>query len=79
MFDKTKDRPLAGNSLKHPSLHGESQAKPQEPLKHRGPDSGRDAHEVGFEGALANWIMSHRSGWHKNRHPDGPLNRLSAP
>ena len=79
MFDKTKGRPSAGNAPEHHSLHGESQARLQSPVEHRESESGRFGHEVGFEEALANWIMNHRSGWHKNRHPEGPLQRLSAP
>jgi hypothetical protein len=40
-------------------------------------ESGRAGHGVGFERALADWLIKHRSQWHKSRHLETQSNRLS--
>ena len=78
MFDETKERPLASHLLENPSRDREPQAEPEEILRQNWREFGRMSHDVGFERALADWIIKHRSDWRKNRQPETQLNRLSA-
>jgi hypothetical protein len=73
MIDEMKDPPFANNSLKNSSLYGEFQTEPEEILKDKCPESGRGAREVGFERALADWLIKHRSSWRKSREPETQL------
>jgi len=66
MFAKTKEVPLANTSLKNPCLYSEIRAKPEENLKHNGREVAGMGHEVGFQRALADWIIQHRSQWRKS-------------
>jgi hypothetical protein len=79
MFDETKDLPLANDLARNPSLCWEFQAEPEEILMHKRDESGKVCHDVGFERALADWIIKHRSDWRKSRQPETQLNRLSTP
>jgi len=77
MFDETKDLPLANDSLKNLSLYREFQAEPEGIPEPTWYESGRVGYDVGFERALADWIIKHRSHWRKNRPPESQLNGLS--
>ena len=77
MFDETKERHLANDSLKNSSLYREFQAEPEKVLNHKWHESRRVGHYVGFERALADWIMQHRANWRKNRQAETQLNRRS--
>jgi hypothetical protein len=79
MFDETKDPPLANDLLKNSSLGSGFHSEPVEILKDKWHESGRGGHDVGFERALTDWIIKHRSNWRKGRQPEIQLNRLSTP
>ena len=57
-----------GNDLvKNSSLYREFQAEREEILKHKWIESEKAGHDIGFERALTDWIIKHRSKWRKHR------------
>jgi hypothetical protein len=59
---------------KSSSLYREFQAERDEILKHKWLESEKAGYDIGFERALTDWIIKHRSKWRKARqnqtHPD---------
>ena len=53
--------------LKNSSLHREFQAEREEILKHKWIESEKVGYDIGFERALTDWIIKHRSKWRKGR------------
>ncbi len=53
--------------FKNSSLYKEFQAEREEILKHKWIESERLGYDIGFERALTDWIMRHRSKWRKSR------------
>ena len=70
MFNETKEPPSVNDLPQYSSLHGESQAAPVGTCKHERIESKQLARILGFERALTEWIIKHRSKWCKNRHPE---------
>jgi hypothetical protein len=66
MADNSKE-PTAGDLLKNSSLYREFQAEREEILKHKWIESEKAGHDIGFERALTDWIVKHRSKWRKAR------------
>lgn len=66
MSDEKKELP-AGDLLKNSSLYREFQAEREEILKHKWIESEKAGHDIGFERALTDWIVRHRSKWRKAR------------
>ncbi|MBM3834183.1 MAG: hypothetical protein FJ403_13125 [Verrucomicrobia bacterium] len=59
-----------GNDLvKNSSLYREFQAEREEILKHKWIESEKVGYDIGFEQALTDWIVKHRSKWRKSRQP----------
>ena len=57
-----------GNDLvKNSSLYREFQAEREEILKHKWIESEKAGRDIGFEQALTDWIIKHRSKWRKSR------------
>jgi Domain of unknown function (DUF4032) len=54
--------------LKNSTLYKEFQAEREEILKHKWIESEKAGHDIGFERALTDWIIRHRSQWRKSRH-----------
>ena len=54
--------------LKNSSLYREFQAEREEILRHKWIESQKAGHDIGFERALTDWIVKHRSKWRKGRH-----------
>ncbi len=67
MSDQTKESPSASEVLKNSSLYREFQAEREEILKHKWIESEKAGHDIGFERALTDWIVKHRSKWRKSR------------
>jgi len=67
MSDVMKDAPLADCLLKNSSLYREFQAEREEILRHKWIESEKVGHDIGFEQALTDWIIKHRSSWRKAR------------
>jgi hypothetical protein len=54
--------------LKNSTLYKEFQAEREEILRHKWIESEKVGYDIGFERALTDWIMKHRSKWRKGRH-----------
>lgn len=59
--DETSD--LVKNSV----LYREFLAEREEILRHKWIESEKYGHDIGFEKALLEWIVKHRSTWRDNR------------
>ena len=64
--------PTPGDLLKNSSLYREFQAEREEILKHKWIESEKAGHDIGFERALTDWIVKHRSKWRKSRQMQQP-------
>jgi len=53
--------------LKNSSLYREFQAEREEILKHKWIESEKAGYDIGFERALTDWIIKHRSKWRRSR------------
>jgi hypothetical protein len=67
MSDESKDSRAANDLLKNSSLYREFQAEREEILKHKWIESEKAGCDIGFERALTDWIIKHRSKWRKSR------------
>jgi len=67
MSDQTKEQPATGDLLKNSTLYREFQAEREEILKHKWIESEKAGRDIGFERALTDWIIKHRSKWRKTR------------
>ena len=64
----TTSEGTSGNDLvRKSSLYREFQAEREEILKHKWIESQKAGYDIGFERALTDWIIKHRSKWRKNR------------
>ena len=57
----------ADELLRNSSLYREFQAEREEILKHKWIESEKAGRDIGFEHALTDWIIKHRSKWRKGR------------
>jgi hypothetical protein len=67
MSNDVKDSPTGNELLKNSSLYREFQAEREEILRHKWIESEKAGRDIGFERALTDWIVKHRSKWRKNR------------
>jgi hypothetical protein len=67
MSNVPKGSSLANELLKNSSLYREFQAEREEILRHKWIESEKAGHDIGFERALTDWIIRHRSAWRKSR------------
>jgi hypothetical protein len=67
MSNAAKESSSANDLLKSSSLYREFQAEREEILKHKWIESEKAGHDIGFEQALTEWIIKHRSSWRKTR------------
>jgi hypothetical protein len=51
------------------SLYREFLAEREEILRHKWLESEKAGYDIGFERALLDWIVKHRSSWRRNRRP----------
>ena len=66
MSEDTKK--LSGDDLlKNSTLYREFLAEREEILKHKWIESEKAGRDIGFERALTDWIVKHRSKWRKER------------
>jgi hypothetical protein len=54
------------------SLYREFEAEKEEIMKHKWIESQKAGRDIGFERALTDWIIKHRSKWRKSRLPPQP-------
>jgi len=71
MSDDSRNQLPANDLLKNSSLYREFQAEREEILKHKWIESEKAGHDIGFERALTDWIVKHRSKWRKTRQAAG--------
>jgi len=68
MPNDSNSSPTSGSDLvKNSSLYREFQAEREEILKHKWIESEKAGYDIGFEQALTDWIVKHRSKWRKGR------------
>ena len=67
MSNVAKEPSLANDLLKNSSLYREFQAEREEILRHKWLESEKAGRDIGFEQALTDWIIKHRSAWRKAR------------
>jgi hypothetical protein len=67
MSNAAKVNAMANDLLKNSSLYREFQAEREEILRHKWIESEKAGHDIGFERALTDWIIKHRSAWRKSR------------
>ena len=67
MSNDTNELLSANDLLKNSSLYREFQAEREEILKHKWIESEKAGCDIGFERALTDWIIKHRSKWRKSR------------
>ena len=56
--------------LRNSSLYREFLAEREEILRHKWLESEKAGIDVGFEQALTDWMVKHRSDWRKRRHAE---------
>ncbi len=67
MSNESKISPSASDLVKNSSLYREFQAEREEILRHKWIESEKAGKDIGFERALTDWIVKHRSKWRRNR------------
>jgi hypothetical protein len=67
MSNVGKESSSANDLLKNSSLYREFQAEREEILRHKWLESEKAGRDIGFEHALTDWIIKHRSAWRKTR------------
>jgi hypothetical protein len=67
MSNDVKEPQVANDLLKNSSLYKEFQAEREEILRHKWIESEKAGRDIGFERALTDWIIKHRSKWRKAR------------
>ena len=77
MFDETNEPSSTNELSKNSSLLGEFQPKPEEILKCKLHESERIGHDLGFEHALAGWIIKHRPEWLEKRRSPAQASKAS--
>ena len=71
MANDTNQAASTNDLLKNSSLYREFQAEREEILKHKWIESEKAGRDIGFERALTDWIIKHRSKWRKSRQAAG--------
>jgi len=67
MADNVKGSESGDDLLKRSSLYREFLAEREEILRHKWLESEKAGRDIGFEQALTDWIVKHRSKWRKER------------
>jgi hypothetical protein len=67
MGDELRESLSANDLLRNSSLYREFQAEREEIMKHKWIESEKAGRDIGFERALTDWIIKHRSKWRKGR------------
>ncbi len=67
MVSEDKSKFTDFENVQHLRLYREFQAEREEILKHKWIESQKAGYDVGFEWALTDWIIHHRSKWRKWR------------
>lgn len=57
----------AGDLLRNSTLYREFQAEREQILRHKWYESEKQGRDIGFERALLDWMMKHRTPWRQAR------------
>lgn len=63
----TSQKNEGGDLVKNSALYKEFLAEREEILRHKWIESEKAGHDIGFERALLDWIVRHRSSWREGR------------
>ena len=69
MSEKREINADSKNMVMNSALYREFLAERDEILKHKWIESEKAGRDIGFERALTDWIIKHRSKWRKSRQP----------
>ena len=72
MSDETKESFLKSDLLRKSLLYQHFQAQREEIDRHKWFESAKAGHDIGFDRALTNWIINHRSKWLDRRQMEKP-------
>ena len=61
MTNEIRTAPSTADLVRDSLLYRQSQAQREEIMKHKWYESERAGHDIGFDRALANWTIKHRS------------------
>ena len=61
------DSATSSDLLKNSTLYREVLAEREEIMRHKWLESEKAGVDIGFEEALTNWMVNHRSQWRKRR------------
>lgn len=67
MSSNTDSGAGGGDLIRNSSLYREFQAERDEILRHKWIESEKAGYDIGFERALTDWIVKHRSKWRRSR------------
>ena len=67
MASERSDTSSVNDLVKNSNLYREFQAEREEILKHKWIESEKAGYDIGFERALTDWIVKHRSKWRRAR------------
>ena len=67
MSSERSDTSSANDLVRNSTLYREFQAEREEILKHKWIESEKAGYDIGFERALTDWIVQHRSKWRRAR------------
>jgi hypothetical protein len=67
MSEHASDTSDAGQFFRNSTLYREFQAEREEILRHKWIESEKAGYDIGFERALTDWILKHRSKWRRSR------------
>ena len=67
MSEKTEQATAAKQMVLNSALYREFLAEREEILKHKWIESEKAGYDIGFERALLDWIVKHRSNWRRAR------------
>ena len=67
MTSDPQDAQSGSDLVRNSTLYREFQAERGEILKHKWIESEKAGFDIGFERALTDWIINHRTKWRRNR------------
>ena len=73
----TAESTTSSDLVKKSSFYREFQAEREEILRHKWIESEKAGHDIGFEHALTDWIIKHRTKWRKARQTPSPSNTFN--
>ena len=71
MSSDPQDAQSGSDLVRNSTLYREFQAERGEILKHKWIESEKAGFDIGFERALTDWIINHRTKWRRNRQTAG--------